>query len=219
LWKTIIKSNPEFSKSRLLYLSKDFEMTNSFEPQTISAALTKVSRFSDPFGEFFQFGFTPKELYYMFLYELYGKELKVNDRQLTTLYNETLELFLLNPPSLIDSNFGLILNSIRDEYNCGLNILSNTSFAGAEHLIGTLKYHNIYDLFDFCMFSETYKMFKPNINFFQKVIDNSKCQAHEILHAGDNYDADVVGADNAGMSTMLFTYEQPNYSQIFNYLT
>ena len=222
LWKTIIVSNPNFRNARMNFLVNDF-ITKEFSEEIIQNAINKISPLGDLYGEFFETGFTPRQLYYLFLHQLYGKEttkIIKDTNALEILYNESLQIFTENIPPLISNHFPEILEHLKNK-GITTNIASNTSFAGGQHLRKCLEYHKLE--FNFTLFSDEIGVFKPNFLFFENIykrlryisdVKNSK----EILHVGDNPHADIQGATQAGFQALLFTPETPNYNQILEYV-
>ena len=60
----------------------------------------------------------------------------------------------------------------------------------------------IRDYFDAVVVSEEEQLRKPQIEIFQRALDTLNVQACESLFVGDNPEADVVGAKNAGMKAI-----------------
>ncbi len=225
LWKTIITSNKNFSKERLHFLCNDF-ITKEFSFEQIENALKQTSPIGDLYGEFFQVGFTPKQLYYLFLYNLYGKETTniINETNcLQTLYDKTVEIMKNNPPHLISNEIVDVLERLKEK-KITTNIASNTSFAGGEHLRTCLSHHNISKYFKFEIFSDEIGYFKPNHSFFEAIyfrlqyLDGKQILLKNVLHVGDNPYADIKGASAFGFQTLLFTPETPNYNEILDYV-
>ena len=51
---------------------------------------------------------------------------------------------------------------------------------------------------------------KPHLQIFEKALQKSKALSKNSLMIGDNYEADVQGAINAGMRSVYFDYYQKN---------
>ena len=49
---------------------------------------------------------------------------------------------------------------------------------------------------------------KPDKRIFQEAIKRSKVDVHEIVHVGDNPEADIVGAASAGLVTVWMNSQQ-----------
>lgn len=50
---------------------------------------------------------------------------------------------------------------------------------------------------------DTVRAYKPHREIFEEALRLSKCAAEDVIHIGDSYDTDVVGARNAGIRPVL----------------
>lgn len=217
LWLTIIKSNKNFKAARLAYISNFLE--NQFTEEEITKAFSKLSSLGDSYGEFFEEGFTAHQLYYLFLHQLFGKQtnLFLNDKnKLNTFVNDIGEIFVENCPYLISDEIHNTLDFLKRK-NITCNIASNTSYANGRMLRQCMSKLRILDYFDFTLFSDELKVFKPNPQFFNLVSLYSEKANINILHVGDNLLTDVKGAQDFGFNALLFTPDSPNYSSIYNF--
>ena len=115
------------------------------------------------------------------------------------------------------------LKSLREQ-NLRLGIVSN----GTAGVVNCLKELGYSDKVDFILVSALVGWEKPSPRIFSAAIENAAVQPHEILFIGDNYDADVIGAQHAGMQALLIDRERSNrdwncdviyeLSEIKNYL-
>lgn len=220
LWRTLIRLNPEYSPARLDFLKHRF-ITKNFSVEEIKTAMQPLYDLNEIYGEHFEEGFTPYQLYFMFIYNLYGTDTPkviADTNCIEILYLECLEMFKKHPPRLLDDSIPSLLSDLKNK-GITLNIASNTSFAGGEYLRTTLVHHDIAQYFDFMIFSDEVNVFKPNQEFFQKIyfeIPHSLF-TNEVLHVGDNPYADIKGASDYGFQTLLFTPKSPNYEKIYEY--
>lgn len=67
--------------------------------------------------------------------------------------------------------------------------------------------------FKHCVISEEVGFLKPSPQIFYYTMQLAKVTAKQCLMVGDNYDADIVGAANVGIDTVLFNAAQPNQMQ------
>lgn len=65
-----------------------------------------------------------------------------------------------------------------------------------------LKEHGIFPYFDHILLSGELELSKPNPLIFQKACELTGNLPSEIVHIGDKYEMDVVGAANSGMRTI-----------------
>ncbi|GLS27710.1 HAD family hydrolase [Marinibactrum halimedae] len=50
---------------------------------------------------------------------------------------------------------------------------------------------------------------KPARSIFEKALTLAQCEAHEAIHVGDSLAADIVGAHNAGITSVWIQHQQP----------
>jgi putative hydrolase of the HAD superfamily len=95
-----------------------------------------------------------------------------------------------------------VLDSLQDrEYTLG--IISNISCRLPE----LLKQLGIAPYFDFAIASDVFGVSKPDSRIFEEALRRGNVDASRAIHVGDSYDADVVGAENAGIMPILIDRE------------
>ena len=57
--------------------------------------------------------------------------------------------------------------------------------------------------FDFAVFSDEINASKPSPVFYENVFKRINGEKHEVIHIGDNYNADYIGAQNFGFNALL----------------
>lgn len=217
LWLTLIKSNKNFKTAQISFI-KDY-LNNEFSEDQISQAFSRLSGLGDCYGEYFEKGFTAHQLYFLFFHQILGKNVNrffTHKEKLNTFVYDMQTVFIENCPHLISDEVFDILEHLKSK-NITCNIASNTSYANGKMLRECMKKLKIYDYFQFMLFSDEIGVFKPNLEFFKLILENSKSSHSEILHVGDNTYTDIMGADRFGFTTLLFKPEMPNYSTIKNF--
>ncbi|HRJ75060.1 MAG TPA: HAD-IA family hydrolase, partial [Anaerolineales bacterium] len=63
---------------------------------------------------------------------------------------------------------------------------------------------NLTNYFDFLLAAGEVGAFKPDARVFHHALQISKTQADETVYIGDNYFADIVGSNNAGLMPVLY---------------
>ncbi len=91
-----------------------------------------------------------------------------------------------------------LLEYVADKYKVGL--ITNGFSKG----LIRLENCDIEKFFDFVITSQMYGKPKPDIGIFQHVANNLKLNYDECIFIGDNYEVDIVGAKNAGFSTIFY---------------
>lgn len=118
--------------------------------------------------------------------------------ELTRLMDEN-----FNPQSQVYPQTFDTLRSIR-EAGLTLGLVSNRSQPFDEEIqeLGLTPY------FDFMYVAADVNAWKPDPAIFERALGESGSEPHEIVYIGDNYFADIVGAQQAGMHPILFDPEQ-----------
>lgn len=199
LWLTLVKSHPEYKMERAKLLRDFFNISTSDEDilKTVKYYDNAVNKINEVTGG----NIMPFEIYSLILTK-YGADF--DTQKLNDFYLESEKLFLRFPPVLLDHFNEHFFEDATNE-GITLNILSNTGFIKGSTLMKFIETTFLKHYFDEYFFSDEYGMSKPNPEFFNVVRDyvDPKVLNHEILHIGDNYNADVLGGKNAGFSTCL----------------
>lgn len=103
------------------------------------------------------------------------------------------------PGTHIDGAYDLLSFLRRKE--CRLHICSNGSLQGRMEKLNLLK---IADAFETVICSEIAGADKPDIEFFNYALKKTGAKPETTLMIGDNYDTDIIGAEKAGIDTLLF---------------
>lgn len=202
LWLTLIKSNPEFKIKRNLLFRDFFEADCSLEK------VTEVVRYYDvlcnDINEKTGLNFNTYEIYYLILNALNVNNVEIE--KLNQFYLETELLFIKYKPQLIYPDIHLLFDEITAQGK-SISILSNTAFIKGETLRKVISHYDLSDYFKFQIYSDEVGFSKPNPKVFQLVFDQinsyKKVQKKEILHIGDNINADYNGAINFGFDAHL----------------
>lgn len=64
------------------------------------------------------------------------------------------------------------------------------------------KYCGLEGIFSFVIFSQDYKVEKPDQKIFQIAVEKAGCLKQEIVHVGDSLESDIIGAKNAGIKSV-----------------
>jgi putative hydrolase of the HAD superfamily len=100
----------------------------------------------------------------------------------------------------IDSYLPSLLERLHEKYK--LAVVSNMSFAGA--IFQSLKEFNIANHFDAVIVSGIFGWRKPSLKIFQEALQTLDVKAEEAVFVGDSPRADIEGAKQLGMKTVLF---------------
>ncbi len=90
------------------------------------------------------------------------------------------------------------LVELRNKFN--LVLLSNTSWEEGNKALDDYKFRQyFYDI----LLSPEFGISKPNLEFFQKVLDNANVSPSEVCLVGDDIENDIIPARRIGFKTVL----------------
>ena len=101
-----------------------------------------------------------------------------------------------------------ILDYLKTTYR--LHIITN-GFKEVQH--GKLKNSNIIDFFTHVVNSEMVGVKKPNPKIFNFALEKAGVPASQAIMIGDNLEADILGAQNAGMQALHFNSNNEAYHE------
>ena len=208
LWLTLIKSNPLFKPARIEYFFENYNFSKKNKIE-IKKIFRKVDLMCNLINEKVGKNVDAMEMYLMVLYLLDEKDHGIDAIEMAELYQQMEELVLENTPILLNQNIRPTLIRIREQ-GATTSILSNTGFIKGTTLRKVLTKLKILDLFDFVIFSDEIDMSKPNDKIYEllynevKVLKKSNSiKKEKIVHLGDNYTADYLGAKNFGFNAVF----------------
>ena len=204
VWLTLIKSHPEFKLKRT-QLFKDY-----FEINTKKEDLFKIIKYYDDtcnsINELTGGNIDTFEIYLLILSRF---DLKPQKEELEKFYTESEKLFFQYPPILLDHFTKNHFEEIK--HNGGTaNILSNTGFINGKTIRKYFENNDYLNYFDFEIFSDEVNLSKPNKEIFRLVDEriDVKINRKLIVHIGDNYKSDYLGATNYGFDAYLIENEK-----------
>lgn len=130
-------------------------------------------------------------------------KLKVSAEIITVLSDKYIQ-FLPNYNHLLEDTVE-VLEYLHSKYQ--LHIITN-GFEEIQH--HKLVNSKIATYFSTVTTSEEAGVKKPHLQIFEKALQKSNALSKNSLMIGDNYEADVQGAINAGMRSVFFDYYQKN---------
>lgn len=199
-WGTLVFSNINFRDERAKFLSLQL---NKSEEQ-INLAFKEIGENYNYFQEKGVNNTPPIELFYEVLEYL---DININSIYIENLYESVLEIFITNSPIINDKLKTLIDNSLAD--GTTTSILSNTAFIPGTVIAKFLDDNFGVNYFSFKIFSDEEKIAKPNMGIFDLAYEKTKLiypfgiNKNQILHIGDNYENDIVGAEKYGFNALL----------------
>ncbi len=92
-----------------------------------------------------------------------------------------------------------------------LAIISDTGISNGKVIKRHLKKQGILGYFEEFVFSDEIKSFKPSPTNFLTLARRLKVLPSEIIHIGDNYRTDVLGAYHSGFGGAIWTNRKPTF--------
>ena len=199
-WGTLVFSNINFRNERAKFLSVQL---NKSEEQ-INVAFKQIGEKYNSFQEKGINNTSPIELFCEVLGYL---KININTININNLYESILEIFISNSPIINTNLKKMIDNSLT--FGKTASILSNTAFIPGTLITKFLDDNFGVNYFLFKIFSDEVKIAKPNIEIFHLKYEKinsfykSGIAKKQILHIGDNYQNDILGAQKFGFNALL----------------
>jgi putative hydrolase of the HAD superfamily len=195
-----------FKKERSKYFYKNFNSLNK-SIEEVEIVFRNIDLKCNSINEITGKNIDAEEMYLMVIFYLNGSIKPFENIDLTALYLEMEKLFLEYSPILFNNETQNCLDKIKQNTKNTLNILSNTGFIKGKTLKKVLDNLEISKYFNFEIYSDEIGFSKPNIKIYNNLIfeinnlRNNTISMNEIIHIGDNYNADILGAQKAGIKT------------------
>lgn len=201
LWLTLIKSNPVFKQKRDELLKIKFEV-----PHPIETISSKIRMWDLKFNEINECSGKNMEAEQMLLIILcdLGVDIKhITPKELNEFYLLTEELFFKHHPVVIEGKIKEYLSELTTK-KITISILSNTGFIKGSTLKKLLRVLELESFFSFQLYSDEITFSKPSAEAYRCLLNEVKhLKSAEILHIGDNKNADYLGATNNGLQSAV----------------
>ena len=208
MWLTLIKSNPQYKKKRAEFLYDNFN-PNGLNYSTVFSIIQNTDRISDKYNETSGLKLTTELMYSSIFQSLgYGQD-QISQDLLLEVKLKINELFFEYRPLMLNHNILEMLIQLKDE-EYSLNISSNTGFIEGIYLMKLFELIGLDRFFDFAIFSDEINASKPSPIFYENVFKRIKGDKHQVIHIGDNYNADYIGATKFGFNALQI--KNPEYS-------
>lgn len=201
-WGTLVFSNINFRDERAKFLSSQLNKSK----EQINLAFKKIGEKYNSFQEKGTNNTSPIALFNEVL-----DFLDINNEiiNVTNLYESVLDIFITNSPIINTKLKTIIDNSLANGKTT--SILSNTAFIPGTVITKFLDDNFGVNYFSFKIFSDEVKIAKPNMEAYNLTYENTKLiypsgiNKNQIVHIGDNYENDVLGAQKFGFNSYLIT--------------
>lgn len=196
-WNTIVRPNPIFKEKRAELIGTLFN--NQFSKYEIDSAFSKIGKEYNEHQQAGNAAILPLDLLKSVLNEIKPS----SNVHLNELYNQINILFLAYPP-FIEPSFYKIIDLINKKGKT-CSITSNTAFISGSVIIEYLENCNLLHHFSFTIFSDEFGFGKPGSKIFDYLTAKAiECKSigdkTNILHIGDNLEADYNGAIQSSLT-------------------
>lgn len=198
IWKTLIKSNPDYKPTRDEYIANTLDLETGIIKTALRQADINCDETSDKTGV--QFG--PVERLESMCVTL---GIPLGRSALSAIAHEVQELFLQYPLRLMEPELLETLDNI--QANRAIALTSNTGFIDGVYMREALRNIGIMDRTNHQIFSNEIGVAKPNAKIFARTAELLGVTPSSITHVGDNFAADYIGATRAGMQAVYLTDE------------
>ena len=209
LWLTLIKSNPYFKIERTKIFHRDFNPSGK-SIDDVARAFRQVDLMCNAVNERTGKNIDADEMYLMVISTINDNQYPLADVNIDKLYADMETLLFYYLPVLYSPVTIEVLQHLKQKSDCSLSILSNTGFIKGQTLRKVMVKLGLADFFNFQIYSDEEGMSKPNRELFNLMVQKVKdCNEPkqiglaDIIHIGDNPAADIAGANDAGLNSLL----------------
>lgn len=208
VWNTLVKANPDYATARTEWLRQ----RTGLPPSVIQAQHVAVKQYVDTVAVRTGYGPTARECYTTLSALLWTQSGHVLDAE--ELEREFRDLFEKHPPIIIPEARAIVDLLRRDRVT--MSIGSNTTFIPGYGVMREFLQREFGDdTFTFFVFSDSMRVAKPCMVFFEGIVSMARVCAtqsypdlpvlarSEVLHVGDNDHFDRIAAINAGLQAQL----------------
>lgn len=202
VWSTLIKTNPDFSAERNNFFYRNHNPKNLTEIE-VKSILSDVRAMCDHIDSVTGMSISSLEVISIILWRLGSSKA---DPELIRDYME--RVFLAHPPLFYSDTTISTLETLKSG-GANLSILSNTSFIRGTTISKFFKSTPIAKLMSFELYSDMWRMAKPNPQFYKKMLNSAYrnsiplTKKSQIIHVGDNPITDLQGAKLFGVHALL----------------
>lgn len=208
LWLTLIRSNPDFKQERARIFQASYNPLKKTLDEVL-AVFRQVDLMVNSINERTGKNIDAEEMYLLVVSILNDYDPGFGSIDPYRLYLE-MEVLLFNYlPVVYCEHTPAVLDKLKSNGVSTLSLLSNTGFIKGSTLRKVLEQIGLAQYLDFQLYSDEERLSKPNPAFFRLMMDRIDRKKHaeldlsEILHVGDNPAADIDGAAQTGIQSLL----------------
>ncbi len=208
IWQTLLLSNPAYKTARAEALRKHLG-SEAVNLEGFADLMKKVDEeidaLSDVTGE--QFGL-PERVRKVYEALPIDHRLPELTQEHVNAFEEIADLLIVqNLPSILETDILKTLSAIESK-GVKMAVMSNTGFISGRQMRLVLEQLGILPFISIQLFSNEIGVSKPNKLIFVALVEKSGIDGSMILHVGDNYKADYLGAKSAGLKAVQLTSKE-----------
>jgi len=208
LWLTLIRSNPEYKKERVNFFFQHYNFKKKSR-EDVNHIIRQIDLMCNAINERTGKNIDAEEMYLMVISLVNENSIPLKEINIEEIAFQ-LEALLFNYlPFVYCTETSGVLNHLKQKSNNSISVLSNTGFIKGSTLRKVLAELDLACFFDFQIYSDEVGLSKPNKSLFELMIKTASVHRsdslllNDILHVGDNPEADITGAKAAGINSLL----------------
>lgn len=208
LWLTLIRSNPLFKEQRSLIFYQRYNWKRK-SLEEVKAVFRQVDIAANAINEATGGNMDAEALYLWVITAMNDYDTAcLKEVDIVALYDEMDVLLQAYSPVIYSPQTIDVLHEINQFAT--ISLLSNTGFIKGQSLRNVLRTVNLDQFLQFQLYSDETGLSKPNSQFFTLMLDHvaglypgSTILPDDIIHIGDNKNADIKGAQSVGIHSLL----------------
>ncbi|WP_220100792.1 HAD family hydrolase [Chitinophaga oryzae] len=222
LWLTLIRSNPSFKRERTKFFFDHFNRRQK-TLEEVERIFRRIDVMTNAINEKTGGNIDTDTLHLMVISEMNDHQYDFETVDLQALYNEMEALVLQYQPTVYCSATAGVLRALHGRQDCTLSLLSNTAFIKGRTLRKVLQELELDQYLHFQLYSDETGVSKPNPEMFRLMLgsiantrNGEVVMPQQIIHIGDNVKADIKGASEAGIHSLLVNSNNQCISSLLN---
>jgi len=210
IWQTLLLSNPAYKVARSealrAHLGAESVVLEEFS-KIMKQVDEEIDEISDATGVQYGLAERVKKIY----------ERVPAGNKMETLTDEHVNAFEPIADQLVVDNLPTILEkdlldtlAVIEQRGIKMAVMSNTGFINGKQMRMVLEQLGILPYISIQIFSNEVGVSKPNKLIFEALVEKSGVDGSMILHVGDNYKADYLGAKSSGLNSRQLTTNAEN---------
>lgn len=222
LWLTLIRSNLSFKRERTKFFFDHFNPQQK-PLEEVERVFRRIDLMTNAINEKTGGNIDTDTLHLMVISEINDHQYEFAAVDLAALYNEMETLVFKYRPTTYCSATARVLRTLHQRQDCTLSLLSNTAFIKGRTLRKVLQELELDQYLHFQLYSDETGVSKPNPEMFRLMLDSITTTRNgeailpqQIIHIGDNVKADIQGASEAGIHSLLVNSNNQCISSLLN---